>query len=189
MRVIRATISNFSDVWELHRLLYAERCTQNVESATRGMDSTGIMMMYHRLMGFILSGNNVILVVYDEDCAVGYMHLGAYQIIGSDNAPIASSYGVYVLPKYRRGKASYMLLRAVKTVLREWNRPYLQAIALTENTAAAKLYEDHSFRAIGTVYEREVRDERQRTGKEGDEIGQGCDGDGAGRDRRVPEQP
>ena len=156
MRVIVADHTNFPDLWILSRELH-EDAVAKYPFAAAGMNERGVLLAYHRIMGWCLDPSNVVLMAYDEAKPAGYMHLQMLPFVGSENSTIASSVGFYIRPEYRAGKATALLYRTARKVLQANRITHVQAVVLTANRETTTLYESHGYEPVATIFQRDIR--------------------------------
>lgn len=156
IRVVQANHFNINDLWILTRELHDD-AVKKYPFTDNGMDHRGVLQAYHRVLGWTLDLSNVVLMAYDDALAVGYMHLQMVPFVGSENSNIGSSIGFYVKPEYRAGKATALLYRTARKVLQANQKSFVQAVVLTANTETNKLYEDHGYKPVATIWQRDIR--------------------------------
>lgn len=195
MQVVVANHTHFPDLWMLSRELHADAVAK-YPFADAGMNDKGVLMAYHRILGWTLDSSNVVLMVYDEATPVGYMHLQMIPFVGSENSTIASSVGFYIRPAYRATKATVLLYRTARKVLQANRITHVQAVVLTANKETTKLYESHGYAPIATIWQRDIRavrpeknDGREHAGQEGEQGHLGGGEDGRAGDHGLPERP
>lgn len=186
MKIVRATTQHFPALWTLVVALYGHEQEKHPLLAA-GMDERGWAFKAHRTMGWLLDGHSAVFLAYVDEMAVGFVQFSASPTVGNENSTIGSSGGFYVLPEWRK-KATFPLMREFVRLVRATGTTHVQAVTLTGNDEACKLYEAHGFAPIAVIYQKDMRHVgRVCTKQEVGQDGGGCKEDGAAGSGGLPE--
>ena len=154
IRVVTATEKEFPHVWQLSRELFAEE-SDKYPAYAAGMNERGVLLAYHRILGWCLDPSMVVLLAYADDVPVGYLQVEFTPFVGSPNAAIGKSIGFYVRPEWRK-RATTLLYRWARKVYQANGCTKAQATVLTTNTETRMLYEAHGWKQVAIIYERDL---------------------------------